>query len=552
MSIKRFLPWIVFALIALIFQESCKKQETHYEQPFLTFSFPRMERKHDLYYRIDYQARSIEIVFNENLDPATITASISLRDLFSPLDGKYDIDVSGAVIWLLFHPDFHLKDGWLYSLTLTTGIRSVSGHQLQSSETLELRSTARPFGLPDGSPGQDTLPANSIAVISDIHMGDERATTGHYCWFGENKEALESFLDLVKVDGAIKQLVIQGDLFDEWIIPFDSKPFDPDQGVHNSREYFASIATSSTNLGILEKLRSIAADPEIELIYIPGNHDMLMTQEILDSIIPGVIWQGDVTGLGKYNPVPEIIMEHGHRYDFFNCPQPLVNPGHMLPPGYFISRMDAYALASQTGRFLKGEAERTGDVTFLTAWTLAMGYIFIDYSIPPPPMDSANILMTGIDGYPGPLSFNGTRDMYAANIEELWMNTQTTNGVPVPLSLLVAMWTSLDLTTAAILEYMQQSQHLASYKVISFGHSHNPLLEVFPTGEDYTNIYANSGSWVDADQCKHKVRTFLVITPGEWTGSALDVVRLYQYDPEIGSDTTGSGYAPVLLAEENI
>ncbi|MBL7137852.1 MAG: hypothetical protein ISS17_03650 [Bacteroidales bacterium] len=181
-----------------------------------------------------------------------------------------------------------------------------------------------------------------------------------------------------------------------------------------------------------------------------------------------------------------------------------------------------------------------------------MSYLFIDYSIQPPPMDSANILMTGIDGYPGPLSFNGVRDMYAANIEELWMNTQSTNAVPVPLSLLVAMWTSLDLTTAAILEYMQQSPHLTTYKIVSFGHSHNPFLEVFPTGQNYTNIYANSGSWVDADQCKHKVRTFLVITPGEWTGSALDIVRLYQYNLESYPGNPGSDWEPVLLAEESI
>ncbi|MFH1297342.1 MAG: hypothetical protein ABIJ04_08740 [Bacteroidota bacterium] len=99
---------------------------------------------------------------------------------------------------------------------------------------------------------------------------------------------------------------------------------------------------------------------------------------------------------------------------------------------------------------------------------------------------------------------------------------------------------------------MQQSPHLTSYKIVSFGHSHNPFLEVFPSGQDYTNIYANSGSWVDADQCKHNVRTFLVITPGKWTGSQLDGVRLYQYNLESNSGFPGSGYVPVLLAEESI
>lgn len=538
--------------LAVILQVSCKKKEASYDRLFLTFSFPRLEFRHMEYYRIRHSARSIEIVFSERIDPSSLEGNISLSDRSGSLNGSYDADVSGAIVRLLLHPGFNLKEGWVYSLALTTGIRSVSGNNIESDKILELRSTMMPFNQAGTGPGLDTLPAHSVAVISDLHLGDARAVAGNYCWFGKNKEALESFLDLVLAGNEVRQLVIQGDLFDEWIIPFNVKPFDPSLGVTNSGEYFASVAGSPTNQVILQKLRAIASDPETELIYVPGNHDMMLTGEILDSIIPGIIWQGDGAGLGKYSPVEEIIMEHGHRYDFFNCPQPLVNPGHMLPPGYFISRMDAWAIANQTGRSVKGVTMQEGDLTFLTAWTLAMSYIFIDYGVQPPPMDVPNVLMTGIDGYAEPLSFNGVRDMYAEDIEELWMNTQTANGVPVPLSLLVAMWTSLDLTAAAVLEYMQQAPHLSFYKIVSFGHSHNPFLEVFPSGKDYTNIYANSGSWVDQDQCKHPVRTFLLITPGEWTGSELDVVRLYQYNPAVPPDSTGNGYEPVLMAEENI
>ncbi|MBL7137853.1 MAG: metallophosphoesterase [Bacteroidales bacterium] len=313
MKTKQFIPWILIVFVAGIFMDSCKKQETSYEQSYLEVSFPRLKFKHNLYYLIADNTRSIEIVFSELLDSATVQGNIALRDHTGSLEGTYDIDVSGAVVWLLFHADFHLNDGWLYELTLSNGIQSVNRHTLRSSETIELRTTARPYGVSGVSPGGDTLPSNSIAVISDIHMGDARATAGDYCWFGKNKDALESFLDLVKTGGAIKQLVIQGDLFDEWIVPFDVKPFDPGLGVNNSREYFASVAESPVNQLILEKLRAIAADPEIDLVYIPGNHDMLLTQEILDSIIPGIRWHGDVAGLGKYNPVPEIVMEHGHR-----------------------------------------------------------------------------------------------------------------------------------------------------------------------------------------------------------------------------------------------
>jgi hypothetical protein len=48
------------------------------------------------------------------------------------------------------------------------------------------------------------------------------------------------------------------------------------------------------------------------------------------------------------------------------------------------------------------------------------------------------------------------------------------------------------------------------------------------------------------------VRTFLVIKPGEWTGSDLDVVSLFQYNLDSGSGDPNPGYIPVLISEESI
>ena len=176
---------------------------------------------------------------------------------------------------------------------------------------------------------------NSILAISDVHMGDERATDGNYCWFGKNADALKNLLDSVLYGNQIRELVIHGDLFDEWIVPYSISPVDPEIGINSSLDYFQAIAESPVNVEIFDRLRLIASSSEIDLIYIPGNHDMEITQDFIEEIIPGITWKGDVQGLGKYSPVDDIIMEHGHRYDFFNCPQPLVNPNHKLPPGYF-------------------------------------------------------------------------------------------------------------------------------------------------------------------------------------------------------------------------
>jgi hypothetical protein len=78
------------------------------------------------------------------------------------------------------------------------------------------------------------------------------------------------------------------------------------------------------------------------------------------------------------------------------------------------------------------------------------------------------------------------------------------------------------------------------------------MLEVYPPGKQYTSIYANSGSWTNANDCSHKVQTYLIINPAEWTGSDLDVVMLYQYNLDSNSDNPDPPYEPMLISEESI
>ncbi len=78
------------------------------------------------------------------------------------------------------------------------------------------------------------------------------------------------------------------------------------------------------------------------------------------------------------------------------------------------------------------------------------------------------------------------------------------------------------------------------------------MQEVYPPGKQYTSIYANSGSWVNANDCSHRVRTYLIINPAEWTGSDLDVVMLYQYNLNSNSGNPDPPYEPVLISEESI
>ena len=100
--------------------------------------------------------------------------------------------------------------------------------------------------------------------------------------------------------------------------------------------------TVAANQGIFDVLNGIIADGKIKVTYIPGNHDMGLKAEHIDIAMPGVNQARDSEekyGVGTYHPdgYPQIAIEHGHRYDFFNAITPNANeseaPGATIPPG---------------------------------------------------------------------------------------------------------------------------------------------------------------------------------------------------------------------------
>jgi hypothetical protein len=289
---------------------------------------------------------------------------------------------------------------------------------------------------------------------------------------------------------------------------------------------------------------------------------MLTDQSILDELLPGVEFKGQIDGLGSYNPVDGVMMEHGHRYDFFNSPQPLVNPDHILPPGYFVSRLWAAGMeaeADQGGALPAGETAEGpfGDTefTFPLAWDVALIYSMAQFpDLTTPSLSDPVILMTGIDGYPNPMSYDGAKQMYInGDIKTLWPDTQEGHGVqaimPVAISILNG---HSDLFVQAQVEYLENEGR--GIRIVVFGHTHEPMIDVFPPGENHTSIYANTGSWVNEASAgyiggtAHQVRTFVVYTPAAWTGSELDVVTLYQYNLSDDAAT----YEAVKLAEESL
>ena len=62
--------------------------------------------------------------------------------------------------------------------------------------------------------------------ISDIHMSDQKSMSGinPYCWFRKNIDTLAKFLDEQLAAPDVKEVVILGDLFDQWVIPVNASP----------------------------------------------------------------------------------------------------------------------------------------------------------------------------------------------------------------------------------------------------------------------------------------------------------------------------------------
>ena len=179
---------------------------------------------------------------------------------------------------------------------------------------------------------------NMIVVISDLHLGADLA----YAECKNNLAPLEKLLKQIKAAPNVKELVIGGDLMDEWFVPASVDTY---KG-KDQADFVQRIATA--NKSVFDVINSIILEGNILVTYVPGNHDLTITSANIDLVLPGIHQVRDgVLGLGTYSPAnfPQLAIEHGHRYNFFCAPDPFSNqdvaPGTILPPGYFFTRIGA-------------------------------------------------------------------------------------------------------------------------------------------------------------------------------------------------------------------
>jgi UDP-2,3-diacylglucosamine pyrophosphatase LpxH len=383
---------------------------------------------------------------------------------------------------------------------------------------------------PTGALWTPAASVNKIVVISDIHLGiDDR-----YSETVENRELLLDFLKRLESTTDVRELVINGDFLDDWYLPLTyAKYDDPD-------EFYRQVIANNQN--VFDALKSVMAKG-IKLVYVPGNHDMLLESGILDEALPGIVQARDADGLGVYitGDRQEIAIEHSHRYDAFSAPDSVSNKelcqneDTILPPGYFYARIAASWILQGRPLIKKDypvitdipdaatDPDQFGAYLYYKVWSSELTRItqferFED-----------KIFDLGIAGFNGSYSIKDFYPVQQAdgtisapvlfkNFQQTWEERQEINQVVVKNSFSEAVAGTLShdyFFNQAKVQYLQNPEK--SIDVVVFGHTHVP---------DFRNvdgkIYANCGTWIDHNTTISKAtRTFAVITTGDVNSAAI-------------------------------
>jgi UDP-2,3-diacylglucosamine pyrophosphatase LpxH len=387
---------------------------------------------------------------------------------------------------------------------------------------------------------------NMIVIISDIHLGADLS----YAECNNNLKSLELFLAKVKSSCNVKELVIAGDMLDEWFAPATVDIYEGKDQLN----FVKRIATA--NKGVIDAFKNIITEKKILVTFIPGNHDLTITAESIESILPGINQAREsAQGLGSYSPVgnPTIIIEHAHRYNFFCAPDPISNqdiaPGTITPPGYFFTRIGVHSFVNNfppavdtiplVTPNISGNASQNLLFIYWSVWSRTLS----KYTIPN--IFDEKIIVTNMDGFTGAYSVNdilpfqdipgGFIDVNLyKGIEDTWDQRQTLNNVSVKIPAAQAI---ANAAKASESDFQAHNQYFANpnsdKRVVVFGHTHDPKILSSTNHIGQKSIYANTGTWIDHNSVANTIMSFVVITPQNEKTTSLTYVKLYNFENEI-------------------
>lgn len=383
---------------------------------------------------------------------------------------------------------------------------------------------------------------NMIVVLSDLHLGPDLA----YTECKNNLKALEKLLYKIKNSANVKELVIAGDMLDEWFVPANIDTYNG----QSQANYVQRIAI--TNKGVIDAFNAIIQEGKILVTYVPGNHDLTITEENISLILPGINQARDTSlGLGTYIPdnLPILAIEHGHRYNFFCAPDPISNqtiaPGSITPPGYFFTRIAALHVAQECTIAGDTIPELSLNTTGGESQTLLYAYWKLwQWAINALPIENKfdeELIVTNINGFSGNFSVNDLIPFQLTNggeidvnlfkgIQDSWSQRQALNNVPVNIPTLQAIKNSASSTES---DNQAKTQYFlnpnSDKRIVIFGHSHDAKIIASTNTNGQKTIYANSGTWVDHNNVAPTTTNFVVITPQTSDASSKTYVKLYNY-----------------------
>ncbi len=379
---------------------------------------------------------------------------------------------------------------------------------------------------------ESTREAHRIIVMSDLHLGVDDSFSETV----KNKDLIAEFLERLVISD-IDELVIAGDLLDEWFVPISYEPH------YDLGAFFERVAENNASIvAAFEKI----IQSGITVVYVPGNHDLLLDEETLAKLIPGIVQARDVDGLGTYRTGmrSEIVIEHGHRYDSFCAPDTLSNKEitgdypSFLPPGYFFTRIASTSVVEGKSApqkdFPKIEAPSKEDGDQLDAYTYYSVWLWAMTTFPIKADFDEKAIYVGVNGYDNSFSLSdllptvqddgSISAVLYANAQRRWDEVQQINKVATKNSYSEATVGAIDHTffdKQAVKQYFDLD---STVDVVVFGHSHVPLVNRYENEYDKEKVYANSGTWIDENLIGLE-RCFVVIESGE----QFTDVRLMEY-----------------------
>lgn len=324
--------------------------------------------------------------------------------------------------------------------------------------------------------------------VSDIHINEGRshanakksnskkgkAKKHPYEWLGKKEvKRFAEFLAYMNQQDDISEFILLGDALDDWVYPVDEVP-----------PSLEDILAAPINEPIMKQFKIMSKNKRV--VYLPGNHDMGMTAEILHRHLPDMAFGGSAMRDSVYR-TSRLRAEHGSAHAMFNAPMPPSYDGARLPLGYYISRVVAFR-ERETGNKDRHYWAHAIEQLFKYGPQTLASYVFEVVLSEAGLSGDTEIIMPEAAGQKRSITAAEVTERYR-NLYEQW---EKLHGPGQAFKAILAEVGQLGILADGL---CQQSDT----NIVIFGHSHDWKLDKDSWFVD-ERLYANCGTWCEEDR----------------------------------------------------